>query len=269
MKFSSFLFKNKIIMPSAWSLSDWYRHVPAWVRIYFFFVSGVTNKDVLRELHSLLFNMNEEGHQISAFIYEAQMMFDGMRKSPSICKRDFCESIQICNDYERLRCMYRTFMELLSGYEQYCEDMSCDYSMWQYPCWRMLRLDGAKTKRRDHENYIGSVALKTDCRFWIARNSEALKGFGLPYTPFGFNSWIYLEPVNRNECIELGLIEKDEPIHCLSPAAREMWGLPLLRAADVNDAGRKIVVEAMKKWGIYELRKEVLERQPIPFNLYF
>ena len=86
----------------------------------------------------------------------------------------------------------------------------------------------------------------------------------MEYTPFGFNSWIYLEPVDRAECIELGLINKGEPTPCLSPAAREMWGLPLDRESDINDPGRKVVEEAMKKWGVYELRQKVLQRQPFP-----
>ena len=251
-------------MPSTWSLSDWYRKVPAWVRPYYFFVSGVTNKDVLKELLALTFRLNDYGYQVSEYVYQAQIMLEEMAKSNCACNRDFIDSIRIVDDYERLRCIYLTFMSLLDGYRNYCSDMSCDYFMHQYPCWRFCRMDGAKTKRRDHEEYLGAVALKADCRFWIARNSEALKGFGLPYTPFGFNSWIYLEPVERKECIELGLINKGEPTPCLSPAAREMWGLPLARESDINDPGREVVVEAMKKWGVYELREKVLQRQPWP-----
>jgi hypothetical protein len=50
------------------------------------------------------------------------------------------------------------------------------------------------------------IALKND-PIW-----EALSAFGLPYAPFDYNSGMDLRDIDREEAIELGILDEDETI---------------------------------------------------------
>jgi hypothetical protein len=50
------------------------------------------------------------------------------------------------------------------------------------------------------------VRLKTDLDFWTAMNSPEIGGFGVPWGPWGFNSGMDVEDVDREEAEQLGLL---------------------------------------------------------------
>ena len=87
-----------------------------------------------------------------------------------------------------------------------------------------------------HQAADGTVRRKDDLPFWLSMNQD----FGVPWGPWGFNSGMGVEDVDRNEAIALGIIsEKDEvkPIakpfnHGLTPSIRDLdsgitaWPVP-------------------------------------------
>ena len=88
-------------------------------------------------------------------------------------------------------------------------------------------------------------------------NDENDGGFGNPYSPFGFNSWMTTFDVERDEAEAMGIIAPGERLY-VPPAIREKWGLPLLFEEDFNDPERLKVVEELKRWGVWEIREKIL-----------
>ena len=90
----------------------------------------------------------------------------------------------------------------------------------RYPGWRFVRQPGARIKRKDHVEHEDEVRLKTDYEFWMARNSPDQGGFNQPIPPFGYNSWMVVQEVSREECEALGLLAPGEPVRVPAEYAR-------------------------------------------------
>ncbi|MBL9174135.1 MAG: hypothetical protein JNL10_11415 [Verrucomicrobiales bacterium] len=85
----------------------------------------------------------------------------------------------------------------------------------EFPAQRFIREVGVEKPRRIHDENEGEVRLKSDLAFWLAMNDPAIGGFGVPYGPWGFNSGMGVEDVDRAEAESLGLLtpgEKVEPV---------------------------------------------------------
>lgn len=79
-----------------------------------------------------------------------------------------------------------------------------------FPAWRFVRHPGARSPRLLHMMNEGAVRLKTDFQFWaVEMNSPSIGGFMLPWPIYGFNSWMDIESVSRDECVRSGLIGQD------------------------------------------------------------
>lgn len=77
------------------------------------------------------------------------------------------------------------------------------------PAARFVRYPGAKTMRPIHVFYEDEVRLKTDFNFWAYEmNSYDIGGFLVPWAPYGFNSYMDQQDVDRGEAMSLGLIPK-------------------------------------------------------------
>lgn len=114
-------------------------------------------------------------------------------------------SVRNIDSLARLRLIFRTQAEMCAGVTEWRRGME-DEQVQLFPAWRFIRRPGAKTFRADHVEHEDAVRLKTDLAFWIARNNPEFGGFGNPWPPFGFNSWMWIVPVSRSECESLGLI---------------------------------------------------------------
>lgn len=86
-----------------------------------------------------------------------------------------------------------------------------------WPAWRFVRGGSVQEPRPDHKRHEGAVRLKSDTKFWIARNNPKFGGFGVPYGPWGFNSQMDVVEVPRSEAIKLGLIKPKEKISVEGP----------------------------------------------------
>ncbi|MBN8246234.1 MAG: hypothetical protein J0L84_02180 [Verrucomicrobia bacterium] len=100
-----------------------------------------------------------------------------------------------------------------------------DYGYWkqgqdpdvldEFPAQRFIRVADVKAPRERHQQYEGEVRLKSDLAFWLSMNDPAFGGFGVPWGPWGFNSGMDVEDVDRAEAEALGLLEpgaKAEPV---------------------------------------------------------
>lgn len=79
--------------------------------------------------------------------------------------------------------------------------------------WR--RVVDVKSPRDRHQQNEGEVRLKSDLAFWLSMNDPAFGGFGVTWGPWGFNSGMDVEEVDRAEAEALGLLEpgqKAEPV---------------------------------------------------------
>jgi hypothetical protein len=99
------------------------------------------------------------------------------------------------------------------------------YQLQVYPAWEFYRQAGAKeqNKRTDHVKHEGFIRLKTDLPFWLARNRAEIGGFGNPYGPWGFNSWMTTIKVDRERAEDLGLIKPGERLQI--PAEYADWNI--------------------------------------------
>ena len=75
-----------------------------------------------------------------------------------------------------------------------------------FPALRFIRVRPVKTPRALHNRFTNAVRRKDDLAFWLAMNSPAIGGFGVPWGPWGFNSGMDVEDVDRAEAESLGLV---------------------------------------------------------------
>ena len=213
------------LYPSAMTSAEWAEVEPA-VRNNAFFSACVEDERVLAALKKLVDEALAEGLSPQEFVRRALVMLEAIRLTPpedGAEREIFEESVEILYDPERLRLILRTQEQMASGYAAFCKAFE-RVQLLLNPGWRFVRQPGAKTKREDHVKHEGAVRLKTDWQFWLARNDPSFGGFGNPYAPFGFNSWMRTFPVSREECEKLGLLKPGEKVTI--PDALFNWNLP-------------------------------------------
>ena len=250
MRYGTELLQIKKIVPSKRTLKEWKRDVPAWIRVYMFFISGITDMNILTNLHSHVCTAVKEGWSMVSFIDKGFDILDNCKNENNK------EEIKALYNFERLRNLYETQRDLTYGYNQFVDDFD-NLTLQVFPAYIFTRQAGAKTKRFDHVKHEGVIRLKTDFSFWIEMNNEDDGGFGLPYAPFGFRSWMRSCGVDRETAEKLGLVKPLERLF-VSPSTREKWGLPILYKDDLNDPERLKVVEELKRWGVWEIREKIL-----------
>ena len=254
MNYGLWLFKNKRLIASNRSLKEWKKDVPAWIRIYFFFISGISDMRILMKMHKLIYDYYR--CHASVFIDAALQLLDSLRTPQNE------EQIQMLYNVERLFMLWDTHYSMIAGYNNFIDNYE-EMSLQIYPAFSFFRKDGAKGKRIDHIKNEGVIRLKTDFDFWVSMNDENDGGFGLPYSPFGFRSWMCGMGVDRENAEDLKLIKEKELLF-IAPSIREKWGLPILSEKDLNDPERLKVIAEMKKWGVWEIRKKMLAVLPPP-----
>ena len=225
---------SKTPIAAPYSRREWLSRYPAWELNRIFFISGVDNLDILKRMHELVCESEEDGLSPAEFVRRCLVMLDEQSKHIPQKVEDqitHTNSIKRLYDPERLRLIQRTHEQLASGYERFCTAFK-RLQLLAYPGWRFVRQAGAKTKRENHVKHEGAVRLKTDWQFWLARNDPSFGGFGNPYAPFGFNSWMRTFPVSREECEKLGLLKSGEKLEI--PDILYKWGLPRVNPQSIS-----------------------------------
>ena len=76
-----------------------------------------------------------------------------------------------------------------------------------FPAQRFIRVRPVENPRPYHAANEGVIRRKDDLPFWVSMNRD----FGVPWGPWGFNSGMGVEDVDRDEAIAAGVIkERDE-----------------------------------------------------------
>lgn len=111
----------------------------------------------------------------------------------------------------RLGLIFETNIRSAYGYGNFQASTDPDVSN-VYPAWRFVRGGYVKEPRPLHKKYENTVRRKDDTKFWLEMNKKEIGGLGVPHGPWGFNSQMTVQEVDRGEAMRLGLIKKDEKI---------------------------------------------------------
>lgn len=229
-------FQGLTTVPTALSSAELAK-MRAEVRTGAFFSARIEDVHYLDGLRQFVQQGIDEGLTEGEFIYRVRAWLESNAHSlgedytaPSVrldeWKREevvkYERSVRNIDSLARLRLIFRTQAEMCAGVTEWRRGME-DEQVQLFPAWRFIRRPGAKTFRADHVEHEDAVRLKTDLAFWIARNNPEFGGFGNPWPPFGFNSWMWIVPVSRSECESLGLLRAGQKVKSLPKKAREKW----------------------------------------------
>lgn len=236
------------LSPSAKNSAEWLMVEPA-VRATSFFSACVEDERVLGGLQKLVQQAMEEGMSMQDFVAEALSMLEFIKLEPPQGdeeKKAFRYSIDTLYNPERLRLIYRTQEQLANGYARVCEAFEPDW-LNMFPAWMFVRVDGAKEdqKRPDHVKHENAIRLKSDIQFWLDRNSFDQGGFGNPYGPWGFNSWMQTFDVDRETAEALGLLQPGETVE--APKELAEWGLAHVLQQVGTASTKGLSVEAVER----------------------
>ena len=210
-------FASLKLTPSPFNTRDWAR-VDAKIRAGAFFSATIEDERLLEGLRSLCQAGINEGWQESEFIHLAKRWmsdngYNGQSERVQTLTPEesiaYENNVRFIDSRARLKLIFRTQAEMAAGATQYARDME-PRMLYLSPGWRFVRRQGAKTFRDDHVEHENEVRLKTDEAYWLARNDPEFGGFNIPHAPFGFNSWMWLSPASRQECVQAGCMTAEE-----------------------------------------------------------
>ena len=259
------------LYPSAKSSAEW-GTVSAAVRNSAFFSACVEDERLLGALKKLTEEATEQNWSATSFIDKAMTMLENIRlehAKEGASDEAFEDSYDRLYNQNRLRLIYRTQRELADGYKLFTEAFEPLY-LNMYPAWMFMRQAGAKedNKRPDHVAHEGEVRLKTDIKYWLDRNRVEIGGFGNPYAPWGFNSWMRSIEVDRSKAEALGLVKPGERLQV--PPEYAEWNLAstlkqisTASVADLAPEQRETIVERCKEENIsVAMEEETLQIVP-------
>ena len=237
-----------------------------------FFLANVEDENLLNAFRRLLHSAIDRGISDAQFADEAWTMLERLRlqcKMPTVDfmprdlsrkeTRDYQKDVTRIDSLARLQLIFRTQCDMAAGWREIHQAFD-PVRLQRYPGWRFVRQPGAREeyKRPDHVKHENEVRLKTDYEFWMARNSPDQGGFNQPGPPFGYNSFMAVVEVSREECEALGLLAPGEEVRV--PAEYARWGIA---GADGSQGGQMLLENAARA-SVRELpesaRKGILER---------
>ena len=122
------------------------------------------------------------------------------------------DSIKNLASSSRLQLIYNTNIEQANELANFIRRVSDPVLINRFPAARFVRRPGAIIKRPRHVEAEGEVRRWDDFDFWLFQNAADIGGFGVPWGPFGFNSYMTQKPVQRAEAERLGLVQPGERV---------------------------------------------------------
>lgn len=152
----------------------------------------------------------------AAFVEQARSLAQQRRLGPE----DPADigTIKDIQSERRLALIFDTQVKAAHDFGNWKQGMDPDV-LDQFPAQRFIRVVDVTAPRQIHAENEGVVRLKTDLQFWLSMNSPEAGGFGVPWGPWGFNSGMDVEDVERDEAEALGLID---PLAKIQPVEREL-----------------------------------------------
>lgn len=208
-------------LPADWNAAEWRDQEPDF-KTKAFFSANVENARFLDRAHGLIFDyMAKTTEQIPQpdgsvkvalktagrehFVKRMRdfMIAEGMAEPGEFAGVNQKDVTDI-RSVSRLRLIFDTNVRQAYGFGQWKQGMK-PAVLRAFPAARLIRDRGVSEPRPRHQDNLGEVLLKTDPRWAEFHNDPAIGGFGVPWGPYGFNSGVTQEDVDREEARGLGL----------------------------------------------------------------
>lgn len=200
------------VFPMSGATRDLAKLDPA-IRLRALFSAQVTEVGILDEIQSAVSSFTAGRVDQSSLRVQLRdvVQRSGYRADPE----DFGTLRDLTSD-ARLNLILETNRQMAEGYGHYVEGND-PAILDEWPAQELVRVIDSKVKRKWKRRWIDAGG-----RFWAGpHRMMALKNdpvwrrlsrFDLPYAPFDFNSGMDLSDVDRDEAVELGLIDEDEQL---------------------------------------------------------
>lgn len=274
--------------PSTFRTADWQAVAPA-IRQRSFFSATVTSAKVLNRMRNMMLDWQSGATETvtnpttgaDEIVYKVNGLAEFRERAAELLvseglatPEDFPEN-RITNvvGNSRLQLIFNTNTEQAQTFADWHMRVTNPRRLNRWPAARFVRRPGARIKRERHVQAEGEVRRYDDFAFWTFQNAADIGGFDVPWGPFGFNSYMRQEPVNRKEAERLGLVRPGEVItvpdltaYGITPAKQINAGLeaevddlpPDLRREAVNtiidrlgpqaiDSKGRITLDALKR----------------------
>jgi len=214
------------VFPGPFNSQDWASVAPA-IRQRAFFSSTINSARVLHRMRSMLLDwqsgavetiLTPSGATETAFKESglakfrekaSELLISEGLATPSDFKN---ESIQNVISASRLKLIFNTNTAQAQDFAIYQSRVADPVRINRFPAAEFIRTPGAKVPRTLHVANEGAVRRYDDLAFWLAQNSADIGGFGVPWGPWGFNSFMTTFPVSRARAEKLGLVKPGEKI---------------------------------------------------------
>lgn len=220
-----YLVRRKV-SPGSFNSQEWAAVAPA-IRQRSFFSATINSARVLHRMRSMLLDwqsgatesiLTPSGGNEIAFKESglakfrekaaALLISEGLA-SPADFKN---ESIQNVIGASRLKLIFNTNTAQAQDFAIYQSRVSDPARIDRFPAAEFVRTPGAKVPRNLHVANEGQIRRFDDIQFWLEQNSPDIGGFGVPWGPWGFNSYMTTFPVSRKRAEALGLVRPGEKV---------------------------------------------------------
>lgn len=264
-------FSARAPVPSVRNTNDWNRVAPE-IRAGAFFSAKVEDARFLDRAKALI-----EDHLKGARDADGQIKVGGkaqfvekmqafMVQEGMVRPGEFGDPRDITNiaGSERLRLIFDTNARQAFGYAHRSQGMA-PLILDAWPAQEFVRLEDPEEPRPRHVAGEGDIRLKTDVAYWADhQNGFDIGGFGVPYAPFGFNSLMDTEDVDRATAESLGLIAPGQPAFSTESEnqRRESPEATLQASTKTMDpAIRRKLYDELRKQDDRQLDQEALEQE--------
>lgn len=185
--------------------------IPAALRERAFFSAGVTNAQFLQSASDKIDQLLAGKADRATMRLELKQLLDSLGYSPVEGEEGTLTDL---SSDDRLNVILDTNLQMAQGYGNWKQGQD-PAVLDQWPAQELIRVIDSKEKRDWPSRWADAggeffggrmIALKND-PIWTA-----ISRFGLPYPPFDFNSGMDVADVDRDEAIDIGLIERDTEI---------------------------------------------------------
>jgi hypothetical protein len=203
---------SKTPITSAFKSHEWKTVVPAGLRDRAFFSATVESARFLNTAQSFLKDFLEgnrgEAGELKAgsraqFVKEFSELADRLGLGPLDPAQK--GTVQDVTSQSRLSLIFDTQTQQAHDFGYWKQGQDPDV-LNEFPAQRFIRVREVKVPRPYHQLNEGRVELKSNLEFWLSMNPD----FGVPWGPWGFNSGMGVEDVDRDEAEALGLIAPGE-----------------------------------------------------------
>lgn len=250
------------VSPGSFNSQEWQSVAPA-IRQRSFFSATINSARVLHRMRSMLLDwqsgavesiLTPSGATETAFKESglakfreraAELLISEGLATPADFKR---ESIQNVISASRLKLIFNTNTAQAQDFAIYQQRVADPARINRFPAAEFVRTPGAKLPRPLHVANQGQIRRFDDIQFWLQMNSPDIGGFGVPWGPWGFNSFMTTFPVSRKRAEALGLIKPGERV---MPPDLTQFGVTLPArfnkgvTADVDDITPEIRQQAI------------------------